>query len=417
MAKKIAVLTFIFVCTGLAWMILGATIEIRTQTYDEKLADEVGDLWGTPHYQYAPIFSHSYDIKTERYDEKEKKNIIEISTITERLPILSSDIDVGLSLDYRKKGLLWYSTYVVDFDGTYRAENDGPKDLDVDVFCEFPSENAEYDNFNFFIDGIEVKKLDWGDRGVGTSVKLPPGEDITLRVIYTSRGQDQWFYYFGTGSITEVKDFKMTIATDFQDIDFPSGSTSPTSKEETESGMNLVWEYTKKISGHHIGIEMPRKINPGPLAKRITFFAPVSLLFFFFILFIITTLGEINIHPMNFFFLACAFFAFHLLFAYLVDHLSVNLSFLISSVVSLFLVVSYLRLVVGVRFALVEAGISQLVYLVLFSYSFFFVHYTGLIITIASIITLFILMQMTGKIDWEKKFLAASKKGRSHRSE
>ena len=417
MAKKIAVLTFIFVCTGLAWMILGATIEFRTQTYDEKLVDEVGDLWGTPHYQYAPIFNHSYDILTERYDEKEKKNIIEKRTITERLPILSSDIDVGLSLDYRKKGLLWYSTYVVDFNGTYRAENDGPKGLDVYVFCEFPSENAEYDNFNFFIDDMEVKKLDWGDRGVGTSVKLPPGEDITLRVIYTSRGQDQWLYYFGTDSITEVKDFKMTVATDFSDIDFPSGSISPTSKEETESGMNLVWEYTKKISGHHIGIEMPRKINPGPLAKRITFFAPVSLLFFFFILFIITTLGEINIHPMNFFFLACAFFAFHLLFAYLVDHISVNLSFLISSIVSLFLVVSYLRLVVGARFALVEAGISQLIYLVLFSYSFFFKGYTGLIITIASIITLFVLMQMTGKIDWEKKFLAASKKGRNHQSE
>ena len=416
MAKKIAVITFIFVCTSLAWMLLGATIEFRTQEYDEKLADEVGDLWGTPHYQYAPVFSHSYNIKTERYDEGQKRNVIEIGTVTESLPLLSSDIDVVLSLDYRKKGLLWYSTYVVDFDGTYRTKNEGTKNLYVDIFLEFPSENAEYDNFNFFVNESEVKKLDWMDRGVGTKVKLRPGEDIDFRVVYTSRGQDMGLYYFGGGSVTEVRDFKMTVSTDFIDIDFPNGSISPTSKEETESGMKLVWEYTKKISGHHIGIEMPKKINPGPLAKKITFFAPISLLFFFFILFIITTLGEINIHPMNFFFLACAFFAFHLLFAYLVDHISVGLSFLISSVVSLFLVVSYLRLVVGARFALVEAGISQLIYLVLFSYSFFFKGYTGLIITIASIITLFILMQMTGRIDWEKKFLAASKKGKSGRS-
>jgi len=37
------------------------------------------------------------------------------------------------------------------------------------------------------------------------------------------------------------------------------------------------------------------------------------------------------IHPMNFFFLGCAFFAFHLLFAYLVDHLAIAPSFAIAS--------------------------------------------------------------------------------------
>jgi len=43
----------------------------------------------------------------------------------------------------------------------------------------------------------------------------------------------------------------------------------------------------------------------------------------------------------------------------------------ISSAVSILLVVTYLRLVVNLRFAVVEAGLSQLIYLVLFSYAFF----------------------------------------------
>ena len=109
-------------------------------------------------------------------------------------------------------------------------------------------------------------------------------------------------------------------------------------------------------------------------------------------------------------FLAAAFFAFHLLMAYLVDHLDIHVSFLISAAVSLFLVVSYLRLVTGMRFALVEAGTAQLIYLVLFSYSFFFKGYTGLIVTIASILTLFVVMQMTGRIDWGAKFSSISEK-------
>ena len=66
--------------------------------------------------------------------------------------------------------------------------------------------------------------------------------------------------------------------------------------------------------------------------------------------------------------------------------------------------VSYLRLVVGLRFAAVEAGISQLVYLVLFSYAHFLKGFTGLIVTVGSILTLFALMQLTGRIDWTERF-------------
>jgi inner membrane protein involved in colicin E2 resistance len=147
---------------------------------------------------------------------------------------------------------------------------------------------------------------------------------------------------------------------------------------------------------------MPQRINPGPLAAEMTYFAPVSLFFFFTWIFVITLMKKIDLHPMNYLFLGAAFFAFHLLFAYSVDHIEVIPAFLISSVMSVFLVVSYLRLAVGLRFAAVEAGLSQLVYLVLFSYAHFFQGFTGLIVTIGSILTLFALMQLTGRIRWSE---------------
>jgi len=149
---------------------------------------------------------------------------------------------------------------------------------------------------------------------------------------------------------------------------------------------------------------MPEKLQPGPLAGRISFFAPVSLFFFFFLMFIITTLRRIELHPMNYFFLAGAFFSFHLLLAYLVDHISIHTAFVICSLVSIGLVVSYLRLVVGMRFAAVEAGLAQFIYLILFSYAFFFEGFTGLGITRGSILTRFAVMQMTGLIRWAEKF-------------
>jgi inner membrane protein involved in colicin E2 resistance len=50
------------------------------------------------------------------------------------------------------------------------------------------------------------------------------------------------------------------------------------------------------------------------------------------------------------------------------------------------------------------AAPAQLIYLVLFSYAFFFEGYTGLTITVASIVTLAALMHITAKVDWEARF-------------
>ena len=103
-------------------------------------------------------------------------------------------------------------------------------------------------------------------------------------------------------------------------------------------------------------------------------------------------------------FIAAAFFSFHLLFGYSADHLPVEAAFALSSVVSVVLVVSYLRLVVGPRFAFVEAGLAQLLYLVGFSLAHFFEGFTGLTVTVLGILTLFALMMLTGRIRWSDVF-------------
>jgi len=107
---------------------------------------------------------------------------------------------------------------------------------------------------------------------------------------------------------------------------------------------------------------------------------------------------------MNFLLVAAGFFSFNLLFSYTADRLPVEAAFLLSSAVSVGLVASYLRLVVGPRFALVEAGMAQLVYQVGFSVAHFYDGYTGLSITVLVILTLFLLMQLTGRLSWSSVF-------------
>lgn len=405
MIKRIAAITFIFLCTAVAWGILGATIFQRTYSSDTSSQSRVASTWGAPQNQLPPTASFEEMVPKKEVSTENGKKMERVTQekVTSALPLESSGINVDLNLEHRQKGLLWYSTYKVGFDGTYLFRNPTDKDQMVTFTLNFPTAQAIYDDLVFTIDDVPATVTNQQNSANGTA-RLAAGKTATLKVGYKSQGLNDWRYSFGSSDVAQVRDFSLRMTTNFKDIDFPENTLSPTEKSETTSGWDLKWNYKNLVSGYQIAMAMPEKLQPGPLAGRISFFAPVSLFFFFFIMLIITTLRGIELHPMNYFFLAAAFFSFHLLLAYLVDHISIHLAFGICSVVSVFLVVSYLRLVVGTRFAAREAALAQFIYLVAFSYAFFLKGFTGLAITIGSIITLFVVMQATGKIQWKDKF-------------
>jgi inner membrane protein involved in colicin E2 resistance len=405
MTKRIFAIAFIFICTSVAWAILGGTIFSRTYSLDEIAANSVVSTWGAPQNQAPPIASFKQIVP--RKEESTENGMKIVKTIndemTTTLPLESSTVDVALDLEHRQKGLLWYSTYKVAYAGTYGFRNTSDKEQDVSFVLNFPTQKAIYDDLVFTVDGAPVTVSNQQNAAIG-SVKIPAGQVARLNVGYRSQGLNEWRYSFGSNDVAQVRDFSLKMKTNFKDIDFPDNTLSPSAKHETDTGWDLTWSYKNLVSGYQIAMVMPEKLQPGPLAGRISFFAPVSLFFFFFLMLIITTLRGIDLHPMNYFFLAAAFFSFHLLLAYLVDHVSIHVAFGVSAVVSVFLVVSYLRLVVGIHFASREAALAQLVYLVMFSYAFFLKGFTGLAITIGSVVTLFVAMQVTGRIRWTEKF-------------
>jgi hypothetical protein len=211
----------------------------------------------------------------------------------------------------------------------------------------------------------------------------------------------KWEYRPSVGA-SSLKDFRLEMTTNFDAVDFPEATLSPSSHEDTAEGKRLVWDFKQVVSGRGIGMIMPTRIQPGQLASSLSFSAPISLLFFFLVVAVLAKLRGLDIHPVNYFFIGAAFFSFHLLFAYTVDHISVWTAFALSSVASVIMVTAYLRLVVSSRFAFVESGIAQLIYLVGFSLAHFWQGMTGLTITVLSIGTLTLLMLLTGRIRWSE---------------
>lgn len=398
MTIRIVATIFIFLCSAIAWVILGGTIFVRTNRASSALNGHVQSIWGAAQVQSPPraTYTKGSGTSTESGADGTTKKQADI-----QLPIQASRINVDVAVDYRQKGLLWYSTYRVGFAGGYTFENPTDASQNVTFYFPLPAKQAIYDDVKMTANDQPLQ-ITMTNGALSGTTTVPAGHKVVLQASYRSQGLDTWQYKLGD-DVAEVRNFSLAMRTHFGGFDFPENTLSPTEEKRSGDGWELKWDYRSLLSGFQIGMTMPEKVQPGPLAGRISFFAPVSLLFFFFVIFILTMLRGIDFHPMNYFFLACAFFAFHLLLAYLVDHISIHWAFAICSAVSLFLVWSYLRVVVGMRFAM-EAAAAQFAYLVLFSYAFFFQGFTGLSITIGAILTLFIAMQTTAKIRWTEKF-------------
>jgi len=383
--KRLFAIIVIFALSAAAWMVLAGSVQIRTTSTDDRLGDAVGGLWGSPQTQTAPEFRFTPSVGASR------------------LEILGSDISADIALDQRRKGLLRYESYVVDFKAAYSVKNPLERPIDATMTFTFPDPAGTYDGFAVRVNGREVP-VTYRNGKASASFVLPARTAATVSTGYKTNGMERWVYVPSPGGAGVVRDFRLAMTTDFDQIDFPADGVSPTHREKTSDGWDLTWQYASVVSGRPIGLVMPTPLNPGPLVSRITAFAPVSLLFFFAALILLTATNGIKLHPVHYGFLAAAFFAFDLLLAYLADQVDINVAFVIAAVTSVALVIGYLMVVVGKNRALIEIALSQILFLVLFSYSFFFTGFTGLAITIGSVLTLGYFMVKTAHVDWEAVF-------------
>lgn len=433
--KRLFGIAVVWVGCAIAWVVLGSTLVVRTGEADGALSPEVHQLWGPPLEQVQPSATY-HEVRMNRttrtvvnaQGQSSQETVEQPEHVDVPVPLVASDLSADLDLEHRRRGLVWFPTYGVSFRGRYTFQNPTDEARDITVAFPLQTDNSVYDGLRVTdeqgremdasigsegaSDPMPVRDdLDWSSSryvppsAVGSAhwrAHLGPHERATFVVTYRTRGTASWRYRMAQGT-TRVTDFRLAMTTDFGEVDFPAGTISPTRHAASADGWRGTWQFESLVANQPIGVELPTRVNPGPLATRITFFAPVGLLFFFFVVAVLGAAQRRELHPMHFFFLGCAFFAFHLLFAYLVDHLDIPASFAISAGVSTLLVVSYARLFVGWRFALRDIGLSQLIYLVLFSLTFLWEGFTGLSITVGAILTLFVMMQYTGRMTWGAK--------------
>lgn len=373
-------------CTMVAWFILGMALTTRTSSSSDTMTREVSGVWNPALEQLHP------EAWFDTPNAPGGRAVL--------LPS-SSSVAVDLTFVPKKRGLFWHPTYDVGFKADYVFTN--PTRIPQTVYVSFPlPANAQgLERFEF-----RLGEADGGGRSPTTgpdmatqAVVLPASASVTLHAGYQTRGTGSWIYRFNNNQ--RIAGFSLKMKTDFAEINYPVGTGSPKDGDRKLVGnsWSLAWNYPDVLAAKSIGMEMPKLLNAGPVASRIAFYAPVSLLFFVTIVMLIGALKGAPLHPMHVFFVCAGFFSFHLLFAYLVDLLPLLASFAIATVTSLVLVCGYLR-AVGGRTLFRVAVPAQVAYLVLFSLSFFFDGLTGITLTVCAVATLALLMMLTAKVDW-----------------
>jgi hypothetical protein len=193
------------------------------------------------------------------------------------------------------------------FSGKYKIANNTPNQNLMMVDFEFPNNSAVYDDFRFVVGRQEIKDIKMQNGLVSTQINLPPGQSEEIFITYQTQGLDEWWYDFGS-NVNQVKNFNLLMNTDFKKIDFPQNSIAATEKLETAQGWQLNWHYKNLLTGVKVGMSMPRKLNPGPWVASVSYFAPISLFLFLFMLFIFSVMKEVKIHPLIF-----SLYAWHIL--------------------------------------------------------------------------------------------------------
>src|SRR5262249_20027740 len=144
MVKRIMAIIAIFVCTCVAWMILGTSIFLRTESAGNLLSGRVASAWGSAQEQHPPAGNYfraeQKIVEVEEDGKKVKKN--QTVQVPVYVPLDASRIHADFHIDYRQKGLLWFSAYRVGFGGAYTVANPTDREQNFTISLPLPAQQA-----------------------------------------------------------------------------------------------------------------------------------------------------------------------------------------------------------------------------------------------------------------------------------
>ncbi|MBN1962627.1 MAG: hypothetical protein JW841_16970 [Deltaproteobacteria bacterium] len=249
--KKIFLMPIRYHVWGSFLIVVFATAVISGQVADRQgfangeLYSDVIERWGAPIDQVAP---------SVRY--------VQSGTVFNSLkPLVLSQqkISVDASMNYRKRGLVYFSGFDFSFSGIYEVIN--PEARDIDIVFVFPvsldRNKVLLSELSFLVNNKKTDAIlsDASDKIVWTG-RLKKNESNTFRVTFKGRGLDSFHYRLDPS--LAVKNFSFNITVNGGDnYDYPIGVVPAHESHQTTQAITLLWHYPSLESGVIVGAILP----------------------------------------------------------------------------------------------------------------------------------------------------------------
>ena len=191
---------------------MGTTIFTRTYSFDESLKGRVASIWGAPHVQKPPTATTTKEIVKKVEVSENGKTVLrtEKDYVVKPLELEGSKIAVGLDLEHRQKGLLWYSTYKVGLAADYLRKNTTEEEK-VDLVVNYAPQ-ASYDEVVVSVDGEVVRSLMRNRLSAVPTWYIKRTTRVDAQV--SIPGPDRWVITWGR--VAQVANFRLRMVPNFK---------------------------------------------------------------------------------------------------------------------------------------------------------------------------------------------------------
>lgn len=301
--------------------VISSQVEDRTDFADTELVRDVESRWGAPVDQPAPSlrFVQSGTIFTE----------------LKALPFEKQHVQVDAEMNYRKRGLRYFSGF--DFDLTATCAVVNRETSDIDVAFIFPIEvnksQVLLSELQFRVNG-DPNPVDLGEGGnrLLWTGRISKGATAEFVIKYRARGLDSFVYRLDPA--LPARDVRLHIGVKGgENFDYPANVLSAQNVTQTKNAVTLDWLFPSLESGVALGVVLPSQqaydATIGTMARR----AWVPFLAFFAVL---VALGVKHGRSLLFFeayLLAAAYGFFFVLLAYLAAFMPFSVAYVLSLLV------------------------------------------------------------------------------------
>lgn len=262
----------------------------------------------------------------------------------------------------------------------------------VSVFFPYPANADTIPDATVTVDGKEPDDAKFSQRGVGFMVELLPGEKREIKVNYRAYGTEDFRYALEDDNRIRHLDFTlMTTDASRRPVIPLEVSLRPSEPLTLESGTYTAkWVYDNLLTGRDIIIEMPVPAVRTSLGDRsVGHFIPVAMIVVVLFALVLALAGKSAKTPLStgeIVLVVLAVVVFYPMLVFLSRHLSVNVAFAASFVVTGVLVMSILRRERSLGFALRWGGFAMIAVLGLWSLAAIAGGAAGVLVTLSAVL-------------------------------